>query len=153
MSVKKRKSVRKSPIIVSTPSGTQSNFWSTNTTLLPISRRVMATTVSSSMVGVKPMSKPSSTYLFMDDTGYQFSVYYTNGLFGEVNTSTNIEVYKIYVNDWYYGKEYIIKVMNENKSIVGLETLIEDEVLRNQIISIIRKVKIKNLLDNKSNVA
>ena len=54
-------SSRKSPIIVSTPYGTQSNLWNTNTTLLPIATRVMATTVSSSLVGVKPMSKPSST--------------------------------------------------------------------------------------------
>jgi hypothetical protein len=105
------------------------------------------------MVGVKPMSKPSSTYTYMDDTGYQFSVCYVNGLFVVVNKSTTSEVYKIYVTDWYYEKSYIVKVMNENKSSVVLESLIEDEGLRNQIISIIRKVKIKNLLDNKSNVA
>jgi hypothetical protein len=148
MSVKKRKSVRKSPIIVSTPSGTQSNFWSTNTTLLPIARRVMATTVSSSMVGVKPMSKPSSTYTYMDDTGYQFSVCYSNGLFVVVNKSTTSEVYKIYVTDWYYEKSYIVKVMNENKSSVALESLIEDEGLRNQIISILRKIKIKKLIND-----
>lgn len=141
-------SSRKSPIIVSTPCGTQSNLWNTNTTLLPIARRVMATTVSSSMVGVKPMSKPSSTYTYMDDTGYQFSVCYANGLFVVVNKSTTSEVYKIYVTDWYYEKSYIVKVMNENKSSVALESLIEDESLRNQIISILRKIKIKNLLIN-----
>jgi hypothetical protein len=100
-------------IIVSTPYATQSNFF--NTFSFPVAKRVMATTISSNLVQVIPMS-----YRYV----ITYKIKYSGNVF--VKSEETVGVYQISLNND-YKLENVLKIMNENKSSSEIEKMIEDK--------------------------
>lgn len=123
--------------------------WSTQPiwhTHLPISKKVVAQTISQSIVSVAPMNSTSSG-LFHVVTHKSYTIKYVGNIFTECNKSEigGVDVYCIDMPISYILED-ILNIMNENRGIEKIEELIEDISLRNDVISILRLVKIRMLL-------
>ncbi len=129
-------------------SGTVS-VWSNWT--LPTVVKVLPQTISQSIVSVKPMSAtsgifPSGIFNYYDFY-YHYKIKYVENIFVEISNKEEKEnVFVLKIPSLYDIKE-IIKIMNENRCTEKIKELIEDDVLRKDIINILRIVKIKMLLN------
>jgi hypothetical protein len=119
-------------IIVSTPA-TQSNFF--NTFSFPVAKRI---TVSSNLVQVIPMS-----YRYVITYRIKYRIKYSDNVFFKSEETEG--VHQISLNND-YKLEDVLKIMNENKSRYEIEKMIEDKNLREEIINILRIIKIKNII-------
>jgi hypothetical protein len=143
-------SSRKSPSIGTYSNSTSltgtSSIWSIWSTLLPIAKKVVAQTISQSIVSVVPMNT-SSSGPFHIVSHKSCTIKYVGNIFTECNKSEigGVDVYCIDMPISYILED-ILNIMNENRGIEKIEELIEDISLRNDVISILRLVKIRMLL-------
>jgi hypothetical protein len=77
--------------------------------------------------------------------GITYKIKYLDNLFVKSDDEETEGVYKIFIGDGYTLKD-VLKIMNENRSSSEIEVLIDDEKLRNNIINILRIIKIRNIL-------
>ena len=136
---------RKSPSISISSTASSSFNWNQTQTLFPVPIKVSATTISSSLVSVQPMSSPSFSSRPWMTYGITYKIKYLDNLFVKSDDEETEGVYKIFIGDGYTLKD-VLKIMNENRSSSEIEVLIDDEKLRNNIINILRIIKIRNIL-------
>jgi len=137
---------RKSPTISVSSTASNSINWNQTQTLLPAAIKASATTISSSLVSVQPMLSPSmSSPFFGFSYGVTYKIKYLDNVFVKSDDEETEGVYEIFIGDGYTLKD-VLKIMNENRSSSEIETLIDDEKLRNTIINILRIIKIRNIL-------